>query len=158
MSQEPKVTRFGADPTVDQELATKAYVDGSSGGGGLAFISQHYRGTSRTADFFFGPARHDGSTAVANVESSVPMDCKLRNLQVYVRSNARDSDSTWHMNVNTVDVNGVITIPDSVAGIFTDITNSDDVSLGDTFAYHLDVNAGSGATVFNTGGCQITTQ
>lgn len=31
MSQEPKVTRFGADPTVAQELATKAYVD--SGGG-----------------------------------------------------------------------------------------------------------------------------
>jgi len=33
MSQEPKVTRFGADPTVDQELATKAYVDNSGGGG-----------------------------------------------------------------------------------------------------------------------------
>lgn len=33
MSQEPKVTRFGADPTVDQELATKAYVDAGGGGG-----------------------------------------------------------------------------------------------------------------------------
>jgi len=33
MSQEPKVTRFGADPTLDQEVATKAYVDNSSGGG-----------------------------------------------------------------------------------------------------------------------------
>jgi len=32
MSNEPKVTRFGADPTVDQELATKAYVDTSAGG------------------------------------------------------------------------------------------------------------------------------
>jgi len=32
MSQEPKVTRFGADPTVDQELATKAYVDNTGGG------------------------------------------------------------------------------------------------------------------------------
>jgi len=35
MSQEPKVTRFGALPTVDAELATKAYVD--SGGGGQTF-------------------------------------------------------------------------------------------------------------------------
>jgi len=33
MSQEPKVTRFGALPLIDSELATKAYVDGSSGGG-----------------------------------------------------------------------------------------------------------------------------
>jgi len=33
MSQEPKVTRFGADPTVDQELATKFYVDNTGGGG-----------------------------------------------------------------------------------------------------------------------------
>jgi len=33
MSQEPKVTRFGALPTVDSELATKAYVDSSGGGG-----------------------------------------------------------------------------------------------------------------------------
>jgi len=33
MSQEPKVTRFGADPTINQELATKAYVDNASGGG-----------------------------------------------------------------------------------------------------------------------------
>jgi len=32
MSNEPKVTRFGADPTVDQELATKSYVDTSAGG------------------------------------------------------------------------------------------------------------------------------
>jgi len=36
MSQEPKVTRFGADPTVPQEIATKAYVD-AGGGGGLTF-------------------------------------------------------------------------------------------------------------------------
>jgi len=36
MSQEPKVTRFGALPTVDAELATKAYVD-SGGGAGLTF-------------------------------------------------------------------------------------------------------------------------
>jgi len=34
MRHEPKVTRFGADPTVDQELATKAYVDAGGGGGG----------------------------------------------------------------------------------------------------------------------------
>jgi len=33
MSQEPKVTRFGVDPTVAQELATKAYVDAGGGGG-----------------------------------------------------------------------------------------------------------------------------
>jgi len=33
MSQEPKVTRFGALPLIDSELATKAYVDSSSGGG-----------------------------------------------------------------------------------------------------------------------------
>jgi len=33
MSQEPKVTRFGVDPTVAQELATKNYVDTSSSGG-----------------------------------------------------------------------------------------------------------------------------
>jgi len=37
MSQEPKVTRYGVDPLVDQELATKAYVDNSSGGSGLTF-------------------------------------------------------------------------------------------------------------------------
>jgi len=35
MSQEPKVTRFGALPLIDSELATKLYVDNSSGGGGL---------------------------------------------------------------------------------------------------------------------------
>jgi len=33
MSQEPKVTRFGVDPLVPQELATKAYVDAGTGGG-----------------------------------------------------------------------------------------------------------------------------
>jgi len=33
MSQEPKVTRFGALPLIDSELATKAYVDGAGGGG-----------------------------------------------------------------------------------------------------------------------------
>jgi len=34
MSQEPKVTRFGASPLIDSELATKKYVDDSGGGGG----------------------------------------------------------------------------------------------------------------------------
>jgi len=37
MSQEPKVTRFGALPTVDAELATKAYVDAGGGGTGQTF-------------------------------------------------------------------------------------------------------------------------
>jgi len=37
MSNEPKVTRFGADPTLEQELATKAYVDAGGGGGGALF-------------------------------------------------------------------------------------------------------------------------
>jgi len=32
LSQEPKVTRFGALPTVDSELATKAYVDSAASG------------------------------------------------------------------------------------------------------------------------------
>jgi len=33
MSQEPKVTRFGASPLIDSELATKAYVDAGGGSG-----------------------------------------------------------------------------------------------------------------------------
>jgi len=37
MSQEPKVTRFGALPLIDSELATKAYVDAGGGGTGQTF-------------------------------------------------------------------------------------------------------------------------
>lgn len=37
MSQQPKVTRYGSDPTVPQEVATKAYVDAGGGGGGQTF-------------------------------------------------------------------------------------------------------------------------
>jgi len=38
MSNEPKVTRFGADPTLTQELATKAYVDAIESGNTFARV------------------------------------------------------------------------------------------------------------------------
>jgi len=72
MSQEPKVTRYGALPIVDAELATKAYVD-SGGGSGLTF-----------------------ARIIKSVDETINNDATLHNdLELFFAANANKTYLIW---------------------------------------------------------------
>jgi len=127
MSQEPKVTRFGALPLIDSELATKAYVD-SGGGGGLTFAkvvkAVDESVTSSTVlqdddEIFFTPAinnvYHVVMLLVVNSPStpdlqeawSVPAGATMEKLSATWRSGSANAIEDWLAADNHPTVAGV---------------------------------------------------
>jgi len=136
MSNEPKVTRFGADPTVDQELATKAYVDASGGNSGFFGMCESIVGAGAT-DLFQGLNTGGFSTTTDTDSGVIGTQLTIKRFTVKVYTNSKASDVPVHIqddasNVVTITVgagvtgdfdSGEVTVviaADSIVGILTD--------------------------------------
>lgn len=83
------------------------------------------------------------------VQYRFPIDIPviLRNFFINIPSNARTTNTTFRVRVNTSNGNGVIVVGSGQTGIFVDNTNTDSVSAGNTFNYSRAVLGSGGAIV-----------
>jgi len=132
MSQEPKVTRFGADPTVDQELATKAYVDNSSGGSTLTNYWLNMTNNAWNTGRFNIWGLSSGTITTETERQSVCVRAETQSLLcIFLHSNSVATITTWVLRINAATVNQVVSVAASATGFFQDITNTDVVAAGD---------------------------
>lgn len=143
-----ETTRFGADPILDQELATKAYVDNSGGGGGAFWLgSGSTSNPASTSTVFYSWIFT--STIASNEAFRVcqaPSDVTMSRLKVDVNANTRTGIQTMTNRVANADGNITLDIPASTTGDFSDDVNTDAVSEGDDLTLAIISAAGSGNT------------
>jgi len=152
MSQEPKVTRFGADPTVDQELATKAYVDSSGGGSSLAYLMCAISNSNASNTLLFYPFNYF-ATGVGQTEvtSQIALDTAITLIRtvVNIRNNSHNADSLFAFRDDTVSVASV-TVGSGLTGIFNSGAISVAVVAGSLCNLSMDTSASvSGSIRFN---------
>lgn len=152
MSQEPKVTRFGADPTVDQELATKAYVDAGGGGVNNVYFNQQDTDTPPIGaiEFWSIGGNENPNSAESQKRSAVVVDFTWSTLTAFADSNAANGDTIIRTRIGppAADGNQSVTIPASTAGVFQDLVNTDAVTATQTINYELDNSAAGAGNIF----------
>jgi len=151
MSQEPKVTRFGADPTVDQELATKAYVDAGGGGGdkrvllGDNGMSASYSSNSeRFAPVIgFNFFNMSGSATEANSQITIDWGITIKRVYVTLVTNNKNANTIIAFRDDGVNV-APITIPATTTGEFDsgDVTTL--IASGSLINWIVDTSLSSG--------------
>jgi len=149
MSQEPKVTRFGADPTVDQELATKAYVD--AGGGGATPHATTGTGhlTSGSNNLLFLPwAGGNGGLGAseANISLTVPFGFTALLTELTCTTNSKNDETLYFLRDDGVSIN-TLTVPSSTTGKFASGVLALAVASGSDVAIGVDRTASSSGSL-----------
>jgi len=154
MSNEPKVTRFGADPTVDQELATKAYVDAGGGGGDKRVLL----GVGGTINAYtnnvtrFPPitaANYTNLTGIgteANWQITIDWELTIKRLLVRWETNSKNGDTIMAFRDDGVNV-APVTVAASTTGEFDsgDVTGL--IASGSAVNFIVDTTASSSGTL-----------
>jgi len=146
MSQEPKVTRFGADPTVDQELATKAYVD-AGGGSGVGFVIGSFRSGSHGSGAlrFWSMIGDSVSTSTENnVQFAVGFESTLEQIFCQINANSLNDVCTCGMRDDGA-TPSTITIASATTGNFSN------TGIGSTVATASLLNWFTDSTVASSG-------
>ncbi|MCC7304765.1 MAG: hypothetical protein IT558_00740 [Alphaproteobacteria bacterium] len=97
------------------------------------------------------------STTEVNVAVPAPVDLTLSNLQVYVSSNARTTNTVFTSRNNGADGNQTITFGSGVTGFLEDTTNSDSVTAGNRFGLKRVTGTGTGTLTMNICGYKVVT-
>jgi len=157
MSNEPKVTRFGADPTVDQELATKAYVDAGGGGGGNDIIGGFNFAVTQNQVFFmtlFGgnwAAYNEAFDATeANISFPIFYDVELNRFICIVPANSKDGNTIIGMRDDGVTA-GSVTIGGGLTGAFDSGALTVAIASGSDVNFIYDSTASTGGTLSTKG-------
>jgi len=153
MSQEPKVTRFGADPTVDQELATKAYVDAGGGGGTGRSLIGGVTASLNAQNTFFFPLYVDlagtmNGTVEANEQIEIFFAFTIQRLTATSDQNTKTSDFPVAFRDDGVSV-ATLTILAGTTGQFDSGVLAVDVVSGSLCNWLIDTSA-------NTGGIRMS--
>jgi len=142
MSQEPKVTRFGANPTVPQELATKAYVDAGGGGGAsLVLWTQGVNRITESIEILIGVmgARKTGTEADANIP--IQFAITIIRHQIAITANAKTADVDVSFRDDGVSV-ATLTIPSATSGKFDSGVISVSVASGSLINWRFGMTTG----------------
>jgi len=125
----PLVTRFGADPLLDLEVANKRYVDNNASGA-LQMMAQAFHDTiTNTEGSGYYQAINAASPTVRTLSFAIAGTMALYAHEVELNNNTVDG-AVFNMQVNNTTVNGAVVI-DQATGFFQDLTNSDVVIVGD---------------------------
>lgn len=129
----PKTTRYGADPLVDPELATKKYVDDNAGGGGSSILT----GFSSTPSSTFNGAafypigadrRVTGQTTESVTQQETHFAFQLNRIIVNCSVNNKDEIGTQALRDDGVSI-GAVTIAAGTTGQFDSGALTDDVAI-----------------------------
>jgi len=121
----PLVTRFGADPLLDLEVANKRYVDSSGGGGDkrviLADIGDHVTDTGTSNRFYpihwWVLSAFVGDTAEANAVITFDWAITLKRIYLRVETNSKNGSTVIGYRDDGVTV-ASITVAASTTGEF----------------------------------------
>jgi len=112
----PLVTRFGADPLLDLEVANKRYVD--AGGGSSPFWGGGSEITgSGNSDLFQGINVGGFSTITNNEESVTGTQIIWKRLTIFVHANSKNADLDTTIQDDGADI-VTLTVPSSTTGSF----------------------------------------
>jgi len=157
MSQEPKVTRFGADPTVDQELATKAYVDSSGGGGGRAFLGSYGINTSHAgnANVFatwssWAFTSMSGSATESKMITAIGWAITIKRIYCVSDTNTKNGVTIQGVRDDGV-TSSSLTIAASTTGNFDSGDLTDEIASGSEVCWIFDPTASSSGSFGNFG-------
>jgi len=125
----PLVTRYGADPTLDLEVANKRYVDSNPNSLVMFGQSRHDTITNNEGNGWYSSLL--ATTLVVNRAFTPSFAGTMSRYCHDVQSNSNTIDGAqFELEVNDVVVNEVVVI-DQATGFFQDITNTDTYLLGD---------------------------
>jgi len=143
-------TRFNA-PEIDQDLATKGYVDNTVTTGVAIFGQQsHDSITNNEVNTWFGSLNAAGSGErrfIAAVAGTLSLLC----FDLQTNSNTVDG-ANFKQVLDDVDGNEIVTV-DQATGFFQDITNSDTYLLGVTLYWQYE--QGNSSVVMFSACCQM---
>jgi len=148
MSNEPKVTRFGALPTVDAELATKEYVDNSSGGGVSRFFFAFGQGTfTANNDFFTGVNMENFfDTTESRVQTEIFIDFDIIRITGAIDVNTKNGATICGFRDDGVTIASV-SIAASTTGGFDSGALSTSIASGSLMALLMDTGASSSGSL-----------
>lgn len=149
-----QVTRFGPNPTVDREVATKFYVDNSGGGGGGYFILQSPTPNISAGGTFYASVYINWVNDINSATESL-VDVPIHNAFTVIRNisvvilNTKNKVSTVAFRADGVTI-GLNTIPASTNGTFDSGVLAVAVASGEAINYrHIHI-AGTGALRYTT--------
>ena len=147
--------RIGTEPQIDEELATKFYVDNSSGGGGgkLQFASSAWRAIgastfywSWSGRWFFPSSNEQDFKQVYSVAFT------FETMTERVTTNTLSGTRTTTARIDGVDGNQIIVVSSATTGVFRDLVNTDSKALDEVINLKV-VSVGSGTSTW--GGSSI---
>lgn len=108
--------------------------------------------TASTSYFgaFGGTLVNATTIAEARKQPVVRASSTLANMQLYVISNGRSTDTLLRSRKNGANGNMLITVPAGATGYFEDTTNSDSLAAGDNFNYAFTTGTGAGTISWST--------
>jgi len=147
----PLVTRFGADPLLDLEVANKRYVDNNAAGGiFLLTINQTAFVTNNV--FFNSFGRTNGFTTVESAHSN-EIETNFDITRVTLRSGTNTKSDDIIVGFRDDGVNaGVVTVGAGLTGVFDSGVLSDSVVAGSLCNAMIDTSdSSSGSFSVNSG-------
>jgi len=152
---QPKVTRFGADPLLDFELANKQYVDNSvPSGGAFNWNSSHHADVIGGATEFFSLCGgfYTPSSGEADYKAPISSIITFSLIGVEITTNSRNGASSVKFRINAADGNQSADIAEATTGFFQDVTNTDLTAVGDNVNAKFTKGGTTGAIVME-GSC-----
>jgi len=146
------VTRFGPSPLLDNEIANKEYVDGSSGGAGYFVLSCHMSASAGNTVFFCQDSGNFTTTGDGTEsETSQPLlvDATLIKINVTCGSNTKNGDSLFMFRHAGSD-EGIVTIGAGLRGLFEGSLISIAITAGDLINFKRDMTASSSGNLSMT--------
>lgn len=94
-----------------------------------------------------------GTGTEANAQAPVAGSFRLSFYTVQILTNTLGTATQWKFRKNSADGNGLITIGAGLTGVFQDLTNVDDMVLGDLINYQIVEGGGAGALTIVGSSC-----
>jgi len=143
----PLVTRFGADPLLDLEVANKQYVDNSSGGGGGKFYFHAFNTAYASTSVFFWTVLSGNifSGTESIVDVTFNFEFTIVRHGAVLTANTRSNTMIFNIRDDAVDANTLL-IGGGLTGEFISGVLAITVASGSLMAFEIDPdppNAGS---------------
>lgn len=102
--------------------------------------------TASATRYHFPSGRHSNwTTTAANATATMRAAGTFRNLYVYVSANARTTATTFHGYKNGAATSQTVSVGSTATGVFEDVTNADDMAVGDTYTARMVTGTGTGS-------------
>jgi len=140
----PLVTRFGADPVLDLEVANKRYVDGLSFPAAYVIHGQEVNSLSSGTQNF--AMSGNGTSATESARNNINSQAgTLSRLRMFMWANSRTVEGEFHCRVEQADSSIVVLIAAGLTGAFGDDVNTGAIANNEQLGVQYRANVGAGS-------------